>query len=86
MTTIDSIIEKFRLLWGEAPPGTLKARKGKDIESFIRTEFEAREKELVEAIKDMRKILWSDDVNQHNRNIERENVLNEVLTLIKNKP
>lgn len=28
---------EFELLWGLAPKGTLKDRKGKDIKSFLRT-------------------------------------------------
>jgi hypothetical protein len=36
MTTIEQIVGAFRLLWGEAPPDSLKGRKGAEIESFLR--------------------------------------------------
>jgi hypothetical protein len=33
---IEETIQKFRLLWGLAPTGTLKYQKGKEIEDFLR--------------------------------------------------
>lgn len=95
MTTIDSIIEKFCLLWGEAPHGTLKARKGKDIESFIRTEFEAREKELVEELENLiasstegLKVYETTNKDKSSFHWERGTIqgMKWALNVIKNKP
>jgi hypothetical protein len=36
MKHIEKIVENFRLFWGIAPPDSLKGKKGKDIEDFLR--------------------------------------------------
>ena len=52
-------------------------RKGK-AKDFLREALKKQRGEVWEKIRAMRKPLWSDDAYQHNRNIERENVLNEL--------
>ena len=35
MKNLKSVLEEFDLLWGIAPPDSLKWRKGEDVKSFI---------------------------------------------------
>ena len=46
------IIKKFRLLWGVAPKGTLKYKKGKDIEAFLLGMVDEINKEMLRKIEE----------------------------------
>lgn len=50
---IERVIKDFRLSWGIAPRGSMKYKKGREIESFLRTALENQGKEIVGAIKNV---------------------------------
>ena len=49
---IEKTLNSFRLLWGEAPPDSLKGKKGEEIEAFITEALQQREKEVVLRIRE----------------------------------
>lgn len=105
MTTIDSIIEKFRERFVKrtssstigssrsemiAEYNILNVRKPETIESFIRTEFEAREKELCEKLESTKKEqLDKNDPDNYGACYAIggfNDALDKAIALIKNKP
>lgn len=60
--------------------------KFEDTKTFLHEEIapalKERDEKVREKVMSMKRILWSEDINQHNRNIERENTLNEILAFL----
>lgn len=47
---IENTIQQFRLLWGEAPQGSLKYKKGKEIEVFLKNALEEQKTAIINDI------------------------------------
>ena len=51
MTPLQKLLGQFRLLWGEAPKGTHKHERGKEIEKLLTTAYNMGQQDLIDKIR-----------------------------------